>query len=796
MSLLDGFKANKAISTLLDDPDASSAEIKDAIDKIKQIGPSAVPKLIDALAEPQPSPTVENLLVGMLDNRSLKHYMDGLTDPDKRIVNGVVRILIQGNRYDPNKLISLFDDADVPKNALLHVLVNKKSLLDARHLLTLIENPDKNVAQVVFKLLDEVASEGLVSELSKFANNDNPIIRFHITRIISRFDTDLVARALVHMLSDPHKAVRQAALAGLGQITRKIPLEPIIKLLRDPDMTVQSTAIDTLIKRKDPGTVGHLIEILQDKSEYVRRSAVEILNEIGDPRAIKDLLSAMRDKDWWVKVRAADALSAIGGPRVVEAMMALIKEEDEFLRRTAVEILNSIKDERAALYLIEALNDKDWWVRERAADALAQLKDQRAIPALITAITTHGEKAQFAVKALAKFGGKETLKLLLPLLKSAGPLIKKEIITALEQLTDAETFAQVEATLASMRAELNSDLRKQADATMVTVMQKLHGAVGGKDIADEPTSMINTQGSTTPSQTSEPVATPGSAVVIDAAKLPAGHMLAERYKVIRTIGQGAFGVVILVEDTMVNEEIILKFLNPQMASDENVIQRFIHELRFARKITHENIIRIYDFLTFGKSCAISMEYFSSHSLAFEIKTNKKPGTGRAVRIFRDICRGITVAHNANVVHRDLKPANILIDDQELVKIVDFGLAAAASSSDSRLTKSGILVGTPTYMAPEQVRARAIDARTDIYAIGIMMYELFTGRPPYKGEDHMATLFKHVEGRALPAKVANPEISQRLSDIIMKAMARNPDDRYQKAAELQADLDKLLAEERL
>lgn len=270
-------------------------------------------------------------------------------------------------------------------------------------------------------------------------------------------------------------------------------------------------------------------------------------------------------------------------------------------------------------------------------------------------------------------------------------------------------------------------------------------------------------------------------------------MLDERYRIIRKIGKGAFGVVVLVEDQMVSENIVLKFLNPQMASDETVIQRFIHELRYARRITHENVIRLYDFITFGKSYAISMEYFDSHSFSFELKSTKSLDKKHGVQIFCDICNGVNAAHKVDVVHRDLKPANILVDDSKLVKVVDFGLAAAASTADSRITKSGILVGTPTYMAPEQVRGRAIDSRTDIYSLGILMYEAFTGKPPYKGEDHMATLFLHVEGKPVPAIEKDTSIPQPLNDIIMRAMHVDPLKRYQTIDELKQELQSVVIE---
>jgi serine/threonine-protein kinase len=263
---------------------------------------------------------------------------------------------------------------------------------------------------------------------------------------------------------------------------------------------------------------------------------------------------------------------------------------------------------------------------------------------------------------------------------------------------------------------------------------------------------------------------------IDADTLEPGYMLVERYRVIRRVGKGGFGAVILVEDTEVSEEIILKFLNREVALDDNMIERFKHELRYARRITHENVIRIHELLTLKKSYAISMEYFSSHSLSDELKQGPL-SLKRGIKIVWDICKGIHAAHQVGVVHRDLKPPNILINDSGLVKVVDFGLAAV-NDADARLTKTGILLGTPTYMAPEQVRARTIDARTDIYSLGVIMYEIFTGRPPYVADDPMAVLFQHVEGNPTPPRQLRLDMPPGLEAIILKAMWVDPAKRFQ------------------
>lgn len=794
MGLFGTSKINKAIDVLIEPGDFSVSDLKEAMYQVKSTGAAAIPKLLDALVDAPQSPHIDALLVSLLTDKTLPKFVEGLTDEDKRVVVGTMRALAKGTMYDPNRLLALFDDKHVPNAALVQILLARKDAIRIKHLLEYVNKADKEIRQGLFKVLDAVATEEMVPELMPYSTNEDPAMRLHIATALSRCSKSVVARdILLRMINDGHKAIRQTALQGLSNMEVPVPSVQIVPLLKDPDLTVQAQAINTLIKIRDPAVIKYLIEILQDDSEYIRRAAVEVLNEIGDERAIKELLSAMRDEDWWVKVRAADALGSIGGPRVVDGVLALINDKDEFLRRTAVEILNSVKDERAVAHLIGALKDADWWVRERAADALANMGDRKAVPALIDMLQTQPESAAIAIKALAQLQDPAAIEPIVAAMKTHDSKVKKEAMHALKELTDEPHLAQVQEALNETMIGGNPNMIDLANQTMATVMARLDPDAAPISISSEP-SQPSQPTMATPGGTPVP---PASQPIIDAANLQPGDMIDNRYKVIRHIGKGAFGVVLLVQDVMVNEQIILKFLNAHMAADESVIHRFVHELRLTRKITHENVIRIYDFITIGKSYAISMEFFESHSLAQEIRAGKTKDFKRNTKILIDICKGLEVAHHINVVHRDIKPANILVNKDDIVKVVDFGLAAAASESgsdSSRITKSGVLVGTPTYMAPEQVRGRTIDTRTDIYSLGIVMYEMYTGQPPYKDKDHMATLFKHVEGKAQQAKEKNPEISEELNRIIMKAIHVDPTQRYQTVMELERDLQALYQQE--
>jgi serine/threonine-protein kinase len=278
---------------------------------------------------------------------------------------------------------------------------------------------------------------------------------------------------------------------------------------------------------------------------------------------------------------------------------------------------------------------------------------------------------------------------------------------------------------------------------------------------------------------------------LDIATLKPGDVLEGRYKYIERIGRGAFGTVLLMEDTVVDERLVLKFLNPSIATDEEMMQRFVHELRYSRKITHPNVIRIYDFLQIRGNYAISMEYFPSHTVGTEVADGKPLALRRAVRFGVDIAKGMAVAHGVGIIHRDLKPANVLINDEAVVKVVDFGVAAAQHQGDTQLTKTGYVIGSPKYMAPEQILGKKVDERADIYSLGVILYEMLTGTPPYHRGDHMSVMYQHVQGRARPPIELNPALPQALSDVVMKAMAVDKEKRYASMDELRVALEPFL-----
>jgi len=801
MGLFDSYKIKKAVDVILDTGAASTADSIQATLTLKKIGPAAVSYILDALTEADNSDVFEVLLEHFISNKQLDLYLDALAYDDRKAVAVVKRILSKARKIDANHLVEALERDDIRKEYLADIIRQQADNIDQNVLLELLYNGSTGTRQVVFDILQAIGSEKLVPDLIKYAQSESADTRYRVAKLMSSYSFEDVRTCLFGLLKDPNKNVRMAALEGLATMNIPVPTKLICKLLRDSDLMVQSRAIETLIKLNDASTVKYLIEYLQDESEYIRRAAVEVLNEVGDARAIKDLLMALRDEDWWVRVRAADALGTIGGPRVVDAVLALIKDDDPFLRRTAVEILNTSKDERAFDSLVDSLKDEDWWVRERAADALASMGNERAVEPLRALLGDDPQTMQVAIRALATLGSKDVVKDLIKALNNSNSAVQKEAIAALSQLADESNAHDVQKAVTQLITLSNDDVKELARETATDLADRFKGKTqvisrNELDTMSEDATLLDVAAVARRKNAEISVSQGGgddALILIDADRLQPGDYVGKRYKVIKRVGKGGFGTVMLVHDEMVDDEYILKFLNPAFASDDSVVKRFTHELRYSRKVTHENIIRIYDFLTFGKSYAISMEYFPSHSLADELDKNAPADTLRMVKILCEICKGMSSAQQVNVVHRDLKPANILIDDDNQVKIVDFGLAAAATEMDSRITKTGILVGTPTYMAPEQARGEEIDSRTDIYSLGVIMYRIFTGRPPYEEKDPMSTLLKHVEGKAKPIRELNADLPVRLEQIVLKSMKVKAGERYQHFDDLEKDLKTLIKE---
>jgi predicted Zn-dependent protease/predicted Ser/Thr protein kinase len=263
-----------------------------------------------------------------------------------------------------------------------------------------------------------------------------------------------------------------------------------------------------------------------------------------------------------------------------------------------------------------------------------------------------------------------------------------------------------------------------------------------------------------------------------------GSLLADRYEILQLLGEGGMGAVYKARDRELDRLVALKVIRPELASQPQILQRFKQELILARKITHRNVIRIYDLGVADGVRFITMQFVEGRDLS-SLLEEKRFTPHETVNILRQVCDALEAAHGEGVIHRDLKPHNIMLEPTGRVCVMDFGLARSVEASG--LTHAGAIMGTPAYMSPEQAKGETADERSDLFSLGIIAYQMLTGKVPFKAETMLASLLLRTQGPPPPPVTVDPQVPAGLSDIILKALATRPADRYQSAAALSQDM---------
>jgi len=270
------------------------------------------------------------------------------------------------------------------------------------------------------------------------------------------------------------------------------------------------------------------------------------------------------------------------------------------------------------------------------------------------------------------------------------------------------------------------------------------------------------------------------------------RVLGDRYEIHRAIARGGMAQVYLARDRTLDRPVAVKELVPEFATDPSFVERFKREAQSAARLTHPNIVSVYDWGTQDGTYFIVMEYVDGPSLSQLIRRDGALHPRRAAEIAGEVAAALGFAHSQDVVHRDIKPGNVLLTSSGQAKVADFGIARALSSSEGELTQTGSVMGTATYFSPEQAQGLPIDARADLYSLGVVLYEMVTGRPPFTGDTPLAISYKHVQDQPPRPSAVSPGVPVGLEAIILKLLSKQPADRYDNAEALRADLDRFLA----
>jgi HAMP domain-containing protein/predicted Ser/Thr protein kinase len=317
--------------------------------------------------------------------------------------------------------------------------------------------------------------------------------------------------------------------------------------------------------------------------------------------------------------------------------------------------------------------------------------------------------------------------------------------------------------------------------------------VASLPLASMTTGMMRSIGATTPEATLRiDATTPGATApgIGAPVELQSGQLFANRYRIESIVGRGGMGIVYKAIDTQLDEPVAIKTLpGDVMSRSPEDLERFKREIRLARKITHRNVLRTYDYGEAEGVYFISMELVRGYTLAELLAEAeaKQMAPRVAVGIMRQVSRGLEVAHEQGIIHRDIKPQNVLIDHKGEVKLMDFGIARMAETHEG-MTQAGLIVGTPHYMSPEQVQGKQLDPRSDVYSMGVMLYELLAGKRPFESSSLTGVLTAHITEKPRPPIELRPEMGRQINAIVLRCLEKDPKVRYANAGELLHDLD--------
>jgi beta-lactam-binding protein with PASTA domain/predicted Ser/Thr protein kinase len=266
-----------------------------------------------------------------------------------------------------------------------------------------------------------------------------------------------------------------------------------------------------------------------------------------------------------------------------------------------------------------------------------------------------------------------------------------------------------------------------------------------------------------------------------------------RYAVVERVGSGGMAEVYRARDELLGRDVAVKVLSDRLASDRSFVERFRREAQSAANLNHPNVVSLYDYGADDGAYYIVMEYIEGKSLGDIVGESGALLPERAAEIASDVAAALDRAHSSGLVHRDIKPTNIMVTSGGQTKVTDFGIARALgqSTEQTQMTQTGMVIGTAAYLSPEQAQGNPVDARSDVYSLGCVLYETLTGRPPFTGDAPLAIAYKHVREDPVPPSTVNPDVPRELDAVTLKALAKNPDNRYASAEEMREDLQRFL-----
>ena len=782
MAVLGSLLFKRTLKQFIDCDDLESPKGVALIEKLRASAGESLQLLIETI------PETNGLHRAMLTEICLDHVGGGteelfykeLDSDATEIRRATASILSQSSQINPARLLKKLHEDNAPVAEIIGILEFQAPQIKPEQLINHALRLDKGHAEQLLKLAGKSKQPLAVDSVHiEPTSISSPSLKIALLRYFANVEQPRVAQLIARFLGDENKTVVIEALKALKGLKVDYDASVLLPAVGSMSDVARELALEIIHARADAKMIPRLAPLTCGKSDEMRDELIKLLVRHVTPESLENFLIVLDDQEWWGKEQALKSLHNLGNDKLFKAAAALTEHKIDFVRDQAQRLAAQTSDPDDVKQLWANALHENWQVRENAIDAIGRSGKRESLSILKKVIEQRPESATAVLTAAGELGFTKGLEVAFACLRMPEALVQRAALETIGKLSTAKHAKTVRDKLMQMVPSLQATVRDTAGevVTRLTEDYKLQPlAVDQETFFDTRLIRFDETGSFE----QKAVKTEDlQQAVQNIEEFKKGDRWMERYVIDREIGRGAMGRVMLAADEMVGEPLILKFMHPELTAEESSRERFLREVRYSRKVSHPNVIRVHDMLFSEGLSAISMEYFESRGIDEFLKEKKFFEVDEGLGILLQVARGMGAAHDQEVIHRDLKPSNILMNAKGVVKIVDFGIASVSSQSgtDSTLTQKGSIIGTPAYISPERARGLEADHRADIYALGVIAYCMLTGKLPYTGEP-MSLLFQHIEGKAKPLHEVREEINPRVSLLVQKMMAVNLDDRLQ------------------